>query len=375
MSAQSEMGGIRRRIRMALASCDHRYFADCARAVADNEEPAVALHVVYPMMSEVEVAFREAVSGAWEHANSRCLGMLRRKGDGVLFPWPPSHATSSARRAGRGETATAGETADGERRRDRNVAPTRETAGGERRRDRNVARTRVSVFASGTGAALKAILEGEDLVVPEESIKRYAQDRIPPLRGVVSEQRKRLCGDIIAQGAREGMSARQLARALEDQGYGSSAFHRETIARTEGTTLYAHGSVARYRASACVTGLRFVAVMDDRTTEECAALNDQVFRVDDVDGVTPPLDFNCRSELEPVLFDETPEVFDTAVGYLSDPATPNPADGFGSLDLQGFPPARDLRDLYAPLAASDRVELKTLYGEIMSELMGGGRWR
>jgi SPP1 gp7 family putative phage head morphogenesis protein len=43
----------------------------------------------------------------------------------------------------------------------------------------------------------------------------------------------------------------------------------------------------------------FSAVMDDRTTDECAALDGQIFDKTDVDAMNfiPPLDYNCRSTI------------------------------------------------------------------------------
>jgi len=44
---------------------------------------------------------------------------------------------------------------------------------------------------------------------------------------------------------------------------------------------------------------QFAAVMDDRTTDECIALDGMIFRKDDVDAMDyiPPISFNCRSSL------------------------------------------------------------------------------
>jgi SPP1 gp7 family putative phage head morphogenesis protein len=343
MKAQARMANIWQSLRKALAVGDRRYFGECAEAVRRADEAHAALAVSYPLVGELEQAFEAGVAAAWHDANGRALEMLRRAGGRLVRP---KAKVSTQRRGERGEGTqrTAGRQAAGP-----------------------------AVFGSGAGLeaeAIRLLLEGEDLVVPVEAVRRYAQGRVVPLRGTISEQRKALCRDIIARISEEGGGAREAMRALEDEGFGKSALQRENIARTEATTLYVHGSVARYSASSCVTGLQFSNPDDDRTTDECHDLNGMIFAVDDVDGVTPPLHFECRSELEPVLFDETPEEFDTAAGYLADPETENPMEGFGGLDLTGFPPARQPQDLYAPLAASEKAGLRELYQEIMAGMNG-----
>ena len=341
---------IGRAVRRALAEADRRYFDEAARAVERAEDPQAAVIVPYPLMPELEQAFRESVAASWRDSNAMALGMLRRMGKGMLL------GAGTAR--GKGQGARGKGTA-----RTGQVPSLRN--GGTARKDQKASKPELEQ------EAIRIILEGEDLVVPQEAIARYARDRIPPLRNVISEERKRLCRDIVVRAAGDGLSVAHTMRALQDEGFGGSAWHRETIARTEQSTLYSQGSVARYRASSAVTGMRFVAVMDDRTTEECSDLNGRVFSTDDLDGVTPPLDFNCRSDLEPVMFDEDVEL-DSAANYLADPDTTNPAPGFGELDLQGFPDRRDLRDLYRPLQESERAELRELHAEIVKA--GERRW-
>ena len=321
MKAQARMAGIRQSLREALRKADRRYFSDCARAVevaAEGEDAdatsrvpmEAALHVGYPGLADLEKAFREGVAVAWHDANGKALEMLRKAGPRLL-----KRRISAQRRRERGERTQ---------------------------------RTATAMSGDGGGEEMRLLLEGEDLVVPVDAVRRYAAGRVAPLRGAISEQRKGLCRDIIARAAGEGASVRTAMRALEDEGFGNSAWHRETIARTEGTTLYVQGSVARYSASACVTGLRFVNPDDDRTTDECHDLNGMEFATDDVDGVTPPLHFSCRSELEPILFDEVTDL-SSAAEYLADPETANPLEGFGRIDLSGFPAARGVEDLFALL--------------------------
>jgi hypothetical protein len=46
---------------------------------------------------------------------------------------------------------------------------------------------------------------------------------------------------------------------------------------------------------------RYVAVMDERTTDICRGLNGQIFDFADPTAPRPPQHWNCRSHIEPVV--------------------------------------------------------------------------
>lgn len=86
-------------------------------------------------------------------------------------------------------------------------------------------------------------------------------------------------------------------------------YRLKTIVRTNTTDAYNTGRLAKMRdpdLDEWVQGVRYEAVIDERTTELCADLDGLVFRKDDpdLDRLTPPNHFNCRSLLIPVLIDE-----------------------------------------------------------------------
>jgi SPP1 gp7 family putative phage head morphogenesis protein len=352
--AQVRMQAIERNLRQALADVDRRYWADVARAAEDAQDATLALTVRYPDLAGVGKAYGDALAASWEDAGAWTLWALSKRGKGLLL----------------GATVTAGNREQGTGNRERTAAA-RIIAQSHSRSDREVLANAARV-QTPEEKAVGLILEGEEMVIPRDAIDRYVADHMPQLRTVLDERRRETCRDIIARASGEGMDVRRTAALLQADGFGASAFHRETIARTEAAHLYSSGSVARYRASGAVSGLRYEAVMDDRTTEECAALHGHVFRADDVDGVTPPIHFNCRSELQPVLFDEVPETFSTAAGFLGDTSTANPMQGFGALDITGMPAARNLQDLYRPLQADETAEMRELWSAIMEE--GRRRW-
>lgn len=214
------------------------------------------------------------------------------------------------------------------------------------------------------------VLRAENIIVPEEAIARYVATRIPPLKHDIEALRRRLCRDIVADAAREGLGVRPTMERLKRDGFGRSTWHRETIARTEGAHLYNHGQVARNRASGAVKGYQFVAIMDDRTTEECEALHGRSFKADEIDGVTPPLHYSCRSELVPILFDEDPSW--TRASEVKDwPEERQPMRGFGKIDLTQMPTREaDAGDFLYPLRASEHEDVRAVVALLDRKLEG-----
>ena len=75
----------------------------------------------------------------------------------------------------------------------------------------------------------------------------------------------------------------------------------QTVART-----LAQGTIADADQQAIketFTKYRYVAIIDEETTDRCSFLDGEVFDADDAEGVRPPQHFNCRSELQPVSQD------------------------------------------------------------------------
>lgn len=84
----------------------------------------------------------------------------------------------------------------------------------------------------------------------------------------------------------------------------------ETIIRTNTTDAYNVGRVTQARqAGDFLKGFEYSAILDERTTDVCAALNGRVFKKDDpaLDALRPPRHFNCRSIMVPVTIDEPVE--------------------------------------------------------------------
>jgi SPP1 gp7 family putative phage head morphogenesis protein len=99
----------------------------------------------------------------------------------------------------------------------------------------------------------------------------------------------------------------------------TSPWRLENIVRTNTTEAYNHGRLTEYINPAIVgfvRGVRFQAILDQRTTEVCRFLDGKVFRPDspDLPGLLPPRHFQCRSIITPIVAGMAlaPEEFITA---------------------------------------------------------------
>lgn len=78
--------------------------------------------------------------------------------------------------------------------------------------------------------------------------------------------------------------------------------HIDGIARTSTTAITNRNHLRVYEANADVLeGVQFLATLDSRTTLVCARWDGTVWAVDDPAIQKPPLHFNCRSQLVPIV--------------------------------------------------------------------------
>jgi len=78
----------------------------------------------------------------------------------------------------------------------------------------------------------------------------------------------------------------------------------ETIARNELTSAYNAGRLQVMRTSTLVTHVRFISILDSRTTEICRSRNGMLIPIGDTGTIaanTPVLHHRCRSLLSPVM--------------------------------------------------------------------------
>ena len=82
-----------------------------------------------------------------------------------------------------------------------------------------------------------------------------------------------------------------------------TAARAEAVARTESMRAYNMGALVGMRETeGFVQGVRFSAILDERTSRMCRMRDGMTFRLDDprLAGNSPPLHPNCRSVLVPV---------------------------------------------------------------------------
>lgn len=144
---------------------------------------------------------------------------------------------------------------------------------------------------------------------PSEEALNYIRGYEPLLSNVFdSDIIKRVQGaieDTIAQGMSEEEAAKYLKGKFED----FTESRVKAIARTEATRAFNIGTLEESAQSEIVRGYRFVAVLDEKTTEICRARHGKFIPIDRVDTLgneLPPLHVNCRSIVEPITtFDKT----------------------------------------------------------------------
>jgi SPP1 gp7 family putative phage head morphogenesis protein len=79
-------------------------------------------------------------------------------------------------------------------------------------------------------------------------------------------------------------------------------WHLETVFRTNQASVYEAGKWDQFQSDDYVTGMEYVAVMDNRTRVEHAALDGEIFKKDDPiwGSIYPPNEYNCRCSTSPV---------------------------------------------------------------------------
>lgn len=132
----------------------------------------------------------------------------------------------------------------------------------------------------------------------------------------------------LVAGLREGRTTQEVADSLEDDWAWPGAYAR-TVARTNFNLATSAGrfvEAGRVARAGIPVGFRFSAVMDSDTRPGHAAMDGVVARQDDPiwRSWAPPLSWNCRCVLEPVIGDEVP------VGFASVPPGASKDPGFGT---------------------------------------------
>jgi len=141
--------------------------------------------------------------------------------------------------------------------------------------------------------------------IPEEAL-RYLEAKALEVADITNS---RVLGNVkltLLNGIKQGQSVEEVIEALDlaFDGYtDTNPAKLETIVRTNFTDAFNQGRLVQSRQAeddgVTLTGYMYSAILDDRTTEVCRFLDRKIFKADDpdVDRLTPPRHFNCRSVL------------------------------------------------------------------------------
>lgn len=174
---------------------------------------------------------------------------------------------------------------------------------------------------------LRRTLQEGQASAQSELPQTFADDPVPTLfettltersfflTGVMRDDILKKARQVILGGIEAGSTMPQVVERLGsvlNQYYAPDAPQLETIIRTNITKTYNYGRRTVFEDTALdgfVIGYLYSAILDDRTTDVCRALDGKKFGVDDpyVDAATPPRHHNCRSLWIPVTQDEAAE--------------------------------------------------------------------
>jgi len=132
-------------------------------------------------------------------------------------------------------------------------------------------------------------------------------------------------------------------RILEQGAAFSTPSRAITIVLTELATAYNQGRMSVFRPledkfgrlPGSIVGYQYIAVNDSETREHCSERHGNQYRVDDADLPIPPLDYNCRGQVQPIFAGEEP--IDPTTGEVGGDAfnrgsaDPGIAEGFGGI--------------------------------------------
>ena len=199
--------------------------------------------------------------------------------------------------------------------------------------------------------------------VPRAYVDRYIDRRAGELAGKVDAVLIDIYRDRMAAITERGFGLREAMTTLRRDLPQFSDWRLENIARTEGASAYSIGQASKYVADGLVQGWQWDAILDGRTSEICENLNGRCWKDDDPNAQAPPAHYQCRSTIEPILFNETGINWET--GPLTGDAVP--LEGFGDIDRDLLPPRESADDLFSQLsrqtgghvAIPERVPIET----------------
>lgn len=183
----------------------------------------------------------------------------------------------------------------------------------------------LDTFERGRGD-FRAEVRGAEFETPSavrpRSAERYLSNKAFWVTGVVSQALESQVQSLLVEALRNGESQKKTADKIEaafaphigrpgiiDDERVTSPHRLETIIRTNINDSYNQGRLVELRdpeIARFVQGVQYSAILDTRTTDICTHLDMKVFRPGDpdLDTLTPPNHYNCRSIIVPIILDE-----------------------------------------------------------------------
>lgn len=209
--------------------------------------------------------------------------------------------------------------------------------------------------AQPTAAAVRSAVFQRGLGVNGAKLSDY-------VTGWVNAQPARVA-DLARKAYARGMTVQELTQAYMGdkklRGRNGMKFRTRREAETVARTMVQHAASAARESvweenKDIVTGFKFVATLDGRTSPICRALDGKKFNVGK--GPIPPLHFNCRSVTVPIV---DPEL---GLDFLDEGATRSSKDGYVSADT----------DFYDWLKGQDADYQDTVLGKTRGQLFREG---
>ena len=162
-----------------------------------------------------------------------------------------------------------------------------------------IAAARAELFPNGS-----RVTRFTDALLPEEFEETLEAESFK-IVGEFSDTLRKKANTAVLEGIKAGRSEAEIVNAVRELLGDAADAWIGAIVRTKTTETYNNARRSYWEndelASQIVVAYQFSAIMDNRTSEVCAALDQKIFEIGgDVDRVTPPLHFNCRSLLVPV---------------------------------------------------------------------------
>jgi len=175
-------------------------------------------------------------------------------------------------------------------------------------------------------AEAKSSAQKQEFDIPNSDTMKVLQERAFTSAGVFNSALLEMGKNALITGIQSGLTVEDMMAELDDIYPGFSENRLRTVVRTNITAAASMGALEVMRDTAgFVNGVRYTAIIDDRTTLFCDQHDGETLPVNDprVDPLTPPNHYSCRSYWVPVT------ILDTGVNT-------NTWSNFGTQPDQGF---------------------------------------